>query len=69
VGVARAGEHGRRPGRRILGVASQLGDRRTEPAFAGPVRYDTSTELRREVKQIVRDGHAFAQTAGSVTPI
>lgn len=53
----------------ILGVASQLADRRSEPTFAHPVRYDTSTELRREVKQIVRDGQAFVQTAGSVTPI
>jgi anti-sigma factor RsiW len=53
----------------VLGVASQLTDRRSEPALPHPVRYDTSTELTREVKQIVRDGEAFAQTSGSVTPI
>jgi len=53
----------------VLGIASQLTDRRGEPAVPHPVRYDTSTQLTREVQQIERDGRAFAQTAGSVTPI
>jgi anti-sigma factor RsiW len=52
-----------------LGITTQLVDRKSEPAFANPVRFDSSVRLEREVKQIIADGRAFADHSGTNTPL
>jgi anti-sigma factor RsiW len=53
----------------FFGAVSQLAQRPSDASLGGPARYDTSTQLEREVRQIIRDGRAFAQRSGDVTPI
>ena len=53
----------------VLGAASQLATGQSEPAFASPERYPTSSQLTREVNQIIADGHAFGDVSGSALPI
>jgi len=54
---------------RKVGAASQLATGQSEPAFASPERYPTSSQLTREVNQIIADGHAFGDVSGSALPI
>ena len=53
----------------MLGALTQLGDRQGDPSLNRPDRFGTSTQLTREVEQIIADGRAFSKRAGSVTPI
>ncbi len=53
----------------VLGAASQLATRQSEPAFASPDRYPTSSQLTREVNQIIADGQAFGDVSGSALPL
>jgi predicted anti-sigma-YlaC factor YlaD len=53
----------------VLGAASQLATRQSEPAFASPDRYPTSSQLAREVNQIIADGNAFGDVSGSALPL
>lgn len=53
----------------VLGALTQVTAGDTEPAFASPVRFDTSSELTREVNRIIADGHAFAQYSGPTMPL
>jgi anti-sigma factor RsiW len=53
----------------VLGAASQLATRQSEPAFASPDRYPTSSQLTREVNQIIADGEAFGDLSGSALPL
>lgn len=53
----------------FFGAATQFVERPSEPAFGQPARFDTSIRLEREVEQIIRDGRAFSQRAGSVHPL
>lgn len=53
----------------FFGAATQFVDRPGSSGFGQPSRYDTSLQLEREVKQIIRDGRAFSQRSGDVTPL
>lgn len=53
----------------FFGAATQFVDRPSDSTFEQPARYDTSIELEREVKQIIRDGRAFSHRAGDVQPL
>jgi hypothetical protein len=53
----------------VLGAASQLAARESEPAFASPERYPTSSQLTREVNQIIADGDSFGELSGSALPL
>ena len=53
----------------VLGAASQLATRQSEPAFASPDRYPTSSQLTREVNQIIADGQAFGDVSGAALPL
>lgn len=53
----------------MLGALTQLGDRQPDASLLRPTRFETSTQLNREVQQIIADGRAFSKHSGSVTPI
>jgi anti-sigma factor RsiW len=53
----------------FFGAATQFANRPADSTFDQPARYDTSAQLEREVAQIIRDGRAFAESSGSVTPL
>ncbi len=52
----------------VLGGVTQLGTQRQEVGFGTPQRFDTSAQLEREVKQIIRNGRAFSRH-GAAIPI
>ena len=68
-GAPAAGERRRGDGRRGARAASQLATRQNEPAFASPERYPMSSQLTREVNQIIADGRAFGDVSGSALPL
>lgn len=53
----------------FFGAATQFADRGATSDIEQPTRYDTSLQLEREVKQIIRDGHSFSKRSGGVTPL
>lgn len=53
----------------FFGAAAQLAERPDESGFGQPERYATTTQLEREVEQIIADGRAFSQRAGDVVPL
>lgn len=50
----------------VVGLATQLGPRETEPAVAPPGRFDTSRQLSREVAQIIASGRAFERHGATI---
>jgi predicted anti-sigma-YlaC factor YlaD len=52
-----------------LGAVTQLQVSADQPAFASPKRYPTSSQLTREVNQIIADGNAFGTLQGSALPL
>ena len=54
----------------VLGAMTQFPLRPAgEPAFASPERYPTSSQLTREVNQIIADGKVFGEHQGSALPL
>jgi predicted anti-sigma-YlaC factor YlaD len=53
----------------VLGAVTQVVGRDSEPAFASPDRFPTSSQLTREVEQIIADGRAFSQRRGEALPL
>ena len=53
----------------FFGAATQFADHPGTSGIGQPSRYPTSLQLEREVKQIIRDGRAFSQSSGDVTPL
>jgi anti-sigma factor RsiW len=53
----------------VLGAITQLSAPASEPTFASPARYPTSSQLTREVNQIIADGNTFAEFQGSALPL
>lgn len=53
----------------VLGAISQIAAPADEPAFASPARYPTSSQLAREVTQIIADGNAFGSLQGPALPL
>lgn len=53
----------------FFGAVTQLAQRPSDASIGHPARYDTSAQLEREVRQIIRDGRAFAHRSGYVTPL
>ena len=51
----------------VLGALTQIALRDSEPAFASPEKYATSTQLTREVNQIIADGRAFSRQGLAMT--
>ena len=49
----------------VLGAVSQVLPGESEPAFAAPQRYATTSQLAREVQQIIADGKAFSKRGGT----
>jgi anti-sigma factor RsiW len=53
----------------VLGAVTQISAPESEPAFASPERFPTSSQLTREVNQIIADGNAFGQLQGPALPL
>ena len=53
----------------VLGAITQIEASADQPSFASPKRYPTSSQLTREVNQIIADGNAFGELQGSVLPL
>jgi anti-sigma factor RsiW len=53
----------------VLGAITQVSAPESEPAFATPARFPTSSQLTREVNQIIADGDAFGHEQGSALPL
>jgi anti-sigma factor RsiW len=53
----------------VLGAVTQISAPESEPAFASPERFPTSSQLTREVNQIIADGNAFGQFQGTALPL
>jgi predicted anti-sigma-YlaC factor YlaD len=51
----------------VLGAVAQIATRESEPAFASPARFDTSSQLTREVNQIIADARAFSRSGNAMT--
>jgi anti-sigma factor RsiW len=49
----------------VLGAVTQILPRQAEPAFAAPQQYATTSQLAREVEQVIADGHAFSKRGGA----
>jgi anti-sigma factor RsiW len=52
----------------VLGGVTQIGSPEADPASSTPVRFDTSQQLTREVKQIIANGRAF-ERHGTAIPL
>ena len=53
----------------LLGAMTQLVTPETDQAFASPQQYATTTQLSREVAQIIADGEAFSRHQGDAFPL
>ena len=53
----------------VLGAITQIEATADQPAFATPKRYPTSSQLTREVNQIIADGNTFGEFQGSALPL
>lgn len=53
----------------VLGAVTQISAPESEPSFASPERFPTSSQLTREVNQIIADGNAFGQFQGTALPL
>ncbi|HWQ24220.1 MAG TPA: zf-HC2 domain-containing protein [Gaiellaceae bacterium] len=50
----------------VVGLATQLGPRETEPGVSHPGRFDTAQQLTREVNQIIAGGRAFERHGAAI---
>jgi anti-sigma factor RsiW len=53
----------------VLGAVSQVSAPESEPSFVAPEHFPTSTQLEREVDQIIADGNTFGELQGPTLPL
>jgi anti-sigma factor RsiW len=53
----------------VLGAITQIRATADQPVFASPSRYPTSSQLTREVNQIIADSNAFGELQGTALPL
>lgn len=53
----------------VLGAVTQIQAPESDSGFASPERFPTTTQLEREVDQIIADGNTFGEHQGPALPL